>query len=172
MPRRPRLHVEGGFYHVIARGDNKEVTFIVPDDYSGYLSLLDKYGPRNDITLHGYALMPNHIHLIAQTGSKPLAKFMQVVQQTYTQGFNKRHERVGHVFQGRYKAFLIDEEAYLLALVRYVHLNPVRAKLCTSPDDYPWSSHRHYMSGQGFGRVETGFIRDILSSYGCNTIMD
>ncbi|MDQ7792156.1 MAG: transposase [Clostridia bacterium] len=105
------------------------------------LSLLDKYIPLNGAVLHGYVLMPNHIHLILQAGARPLSKLMQVVQQTYTQGFNKRYERVGHVFQGRYKAFLIDEESYLLALIRYIHLNPVRANICATPEQYPWSSH-------------------------------
>lgn len=172
MPRRPRLHLEGGFYHLIARGDNKETIFQDPKDYSSYLSLLDKYIPLNGAVLHGYVLMPNHIHLILQAGARPLSKLMQVVQQTYTQGFNKRYERVGHVFQGRYKAFLIDEESYLLALIRYIHLNPVRANICATPEQYPWSSHHHYTTGKGPGRVETAFVASVLSTYGSTTIND
>lgn len=170
VPRRPRLHLEGGFYHVIARGDNKETIFHNSKDYFSYLSLLDKYIPLNEAVLHGYVLMPNHIHLIVEAGTKPLSKFMQVVQQTYTQGYNRRYERVGHVFQGRYKAFLIDEDSYLLALIRYIHLNPVRADICVAPEQYPWSSHHHYATGEGPGRVETAFVTSVLSTYGGNTI--
>lgn len=172
MPRKPRIHIDDGFYHVLSRGNNKQEIFFQPSDYTYYLSILDKYGPLNDVTLHAYVLMPNHVHLIVQTGSTPLAKFMQVVQQTYAQGFNRRYDRVGHVFQGRYKAPLIEDDAYLLALIRYIHLNPVRAHLCTDPLQYPWSSHHHYMTGRGPGLVTTTFVESILATFGGKTIDD
>ncbi|MDI6907463.1 MAG: hypothetical protein QMC81_08265 [Thermoanaerobacterales bacterium] len=97
---------------------------------------------------------------------------MQKVQQTYTQHVNRRYARVGHVFQGRYKAFLVDDDAYLLALVRYIHLNPVRAGITAAPGDYPWSSHRHYAAGEGPGRVHTAFVREVLASYSMKSIED
>lgn len=172
MPRMPRLHVNDAYYHVLARGNNKQDIFHGDADYRLYLGLLGKYGARHGVTTHAYALMPNHVHLLVQVGTKPLYRLMHVLQQTYTQAHNKEHQRVGHLFQGRYKAFLIDDEAYLLALVRYIHLNPVEAGLCADPLHYRWSSHRHYMTGHGEGRVETGFIKAVMAEYGDRAIGD
>ena len=89
--------------------------------------------------------MPNHVHLLLETGSTPLAKFMQGLQQSYTQYFNRRYHKVGHVFQGRYKAIICDKDKYLLALVRYIHLNPVRARLAKRPERYTHSGHTSYL---------------------------
>lgn len=89
--------------------------------------------------------MPNHVHLLLETGSPPLAKFMQGVQQSYTQYFNRRYRKVGHLFQGRYKAIICDKDKYLLVLVRYIHLNPVRAGLAKRPEAYCYSGHGSYL---------------------------
>ena len=90
--------------------------------------------------------MPNHVHLLVETGSTPLAKFMQGLQQSYTQHFNRSYRKVGHLFQGRYKAIICDRDKYLLALVRYIHLNPVRAKLAARPERYAYSGHNSYLT--------------------------
>ncbi|MBE0465749.1 MAG: transposase [Candidatus Desulforudis sp.] len=172
MPRRPRIHIDNGFYHVLARGNNKAEVFHHPDDYRSYLSILDTFGQKLGVLLHAYVLMPNHVHLVVQVGTLPLSKFMQRVQQTYTQAFNQRHSRVGHVFQGRFKAFLVEDDSYLLALIRYIHLNPVRAGITVDPEDYPWTSHHHYTKGSGPGRVHTAFVLEFLASWGVNSLRE
>jgi putative transposase len=129
MARRPRLFAPGLLYHVIARGNQRRETFMDEEDYRAYLHRLAVYRARHAVTLLAYCLMPNHVHLLARTGDVPLAKFMQGLQQSYTQWFNRVHGKVGHVFQGRYRAIVCDSETYLPTLVRYIHLNPVRAGL-------------------------------------------
>jgi hypothetical protein len=99
--------------------------------------------------------MPNHVHLLVETGSTPLAKFMQGLQQSYTQYFNRRYRKVGHLFQGRYKAIICERDKYLLALVRYIHLNAVRAKLATRPERYRYSGHNRYLTDGTAKIVET-----------------
>ena len=148
MARRHRVFGAGLLYHVIARGNRQQNIFLGPPDYRAYLERLAKYRKKCNLTLYAYCLMPNHVHLLLETADLPLAKFMQGVQQSYTQHFNRAHRQVGHVFQGRYKAIVCDKEVYLYALIRYIDLNPVRARLVTNPEDYPYSSHRIYLAGQ------------------------
>jgi REP-associated tyrosine transposase len=147
MARRPRLFAPGLLYHVIARGNQRQPTFLDDADYRAYLRRLALYRERYDVTLHAYCLMPNHVHLLARTGVTPLAKFMQGLQQSYTQRFNRIHEKVGHVFQGRYRAIVCDSDEYLLTLVRYIHSNPVRAGLTTEARAYRYSGHRAFLAG-------------------------
>ena len=94
-----------------------------------YLDRLARYRKRFSVTVYAYCLMSNHVHLLLETGSEPLSKFMQGLQQSYTQYFNRKHRKVGHLFQGRYRAIVCEKDQYLLTLVRYIHLNPIRAKL-------------------------------------------
>lgn len=148
MARRPRLFAPGLLYHVIARGNQRQATFLRDVDYDAYLHRLELYRARYGVSLHAYCLMPNHVHLLARTGTSPLAKFMQGLQQSYTQWFNRAHEKVGHVFQGRYRAIVCDSDEYLVTLVRYIHLNPVRAGLASRPDLYRYSGHRALLTGQ------------------------
>jgi hypothetical protein len=107
--------------------------------------------------------MPNHIHLLIETGITPLSRIMQGIQQSYTYYFHKKYESLGHIFQGRYKAVLCEREIYLLELIRYIHLNPVRAALVPNADDYPWSSHSVYLGYVGQSFVEREFIFKIFS---------
>ncbi|MEW6725916.1 MAG: transposase [Bacillota bacterium] len=168
--RQPRLHQDEGFYHVTARGNRKEEVFLEDEDYSKYLQLVDRYRKRYGVTVHAFTLMPNHVHLLLQVGSIPLCKTMQGIQQCYTQWWNKKYGQVGHVFQGRYKASLIEDDAYLLATVRYVHLNPVDAGIVSTPEDYPWSSHRYYLGQVSDGLVDCSFVQDLLMEYGVKDI--
>lgn len=101
-----------------------------------------------------YCLMPNHAHLLVETSGPPLAKFMQGVQQSYTQYFNRTHGKVGHLFQGRYKAIVCEKDRYFLALIRYIHLNPVRAKLVQRPEQYAYSGHGAYLTGQATAALD------------------
>jgi len=145
MPRGPRVQFPGGVYHVICRGNNRERIFRDDSDRERYLRLLRDYRNRWNIVIHAYVLMPNHAHLLIETPSRPLSEFMRGLNTAYTMGFNRRHGRVGHVFQGRYKSHLVEKDAYLLELTRYIHLNPVRAGLVDRPERYPWSSYPEFI---------------------------
>jgi REP-associated tyrosine transposase len=155
MARRPRVFAAGLLYHVIVRGNQRRKTFQHDDDYRAYLDRLEKYRSQCQVRIYAYCLMPNHVHLLVETGSTPLAKFMQGLQQSYTQYFNRRYRKVGHLFQGRYKAIICDRDKYLLALVRYIHLNAVRAKLATRPERYRYSGHNSYLTDGRAKIVET-----------------
>ncbi len=144
MPRKPRIEFSGAFYHVIVRGNQKQRVFKEPADFQKYLLTLTTYKNRSGCRIYAYVLMNNHLHLLIETQDIPLSKIMQGLNQTYTIYFNRRYRTVGHLFQGRYKAILCDREAYLLGLVKYIHENPVRAKIAERLDAYTWSSHQAY----------------------------
>ncbi len=149
MARPPRLHVPGGLYHVLARGNNRQRIFRQPADYRFYLARMATLLARTETRCYAYCLMPNHLHLLLEPGTRPLSRIMQPLQLSYSLYFNRRHRHIGHVFQGRYTAILCERDAYLLELVRYLHLNPVRAGLAKSPEAWGWSSHRPYLEGTG-----------------------
>lgn len=154
MARTPRVHYPGAVYHVIARGNNQEYILSSDTDKQNYLGLIMKYKERFQFKLFGYVLMNNHIHLIIEVNDHPLAKIMQGIQQSYTQRYNRQYKRVGHVFQQRYKAIECTKDGYLLTLLKYIHYNPVRAGLSSTPD-YTWSSHQLYLKGlEGLVNVE------------------
>jgi putative transposase len=162
MARRPRLLAPGVLYHVIVRGNHRQKTFLNEGDYQAYLERLGRYRTRLGVTVYAYCLMPNHVHLLVETGSQPLSRFMQGLQQSYTQYFNRKHRKVGHLFQGRYQAIVCDKDEYLLSLVRYIHLNPIRAKMVRKLEDYRYSGHRNYMEGLVSEVLEPGRVLDML----------
>ena len=149
MARKPRIEFEGALYHVITRGNQRQQIFKAKEDYERYLKILEDYKSRYDFLLYAYALMENHVHLLIETNVVPLSKILQGINQRYTMYFNHRYETVGHLFQGRYKAILCDKDSYLLSLVKYIHMNPVRAGRVKTPETYPWSSHRFYIGQPG-----------------------
>lgn len=149
MARAPRLHVPGGLYHVLARGNNRQQIFRQPADYRFYLARLAHLLARTETHCYAYCLMPNHLHLLLEPGTRPLSRIMQPLQLSYSLYFNRKQRHVGHVFQGRYTAILCQRDAYMLELVRYLHLNPVRARLTKSPEAWSWSSQRAYCEGEG-----------------------
>jgi putative transposase len=144
MPRKPRIEFSGAFYHVIVRGNQKQRVFKDAADFQKYLLTLTVYKNRSGCRIYAYVLMNNHVHLLIETADIPLSKAMQGVNQTYTMYFNRKYRTVGHLFQGRYKAILCDRDAYLLGLVKYIHQNPLRAKIVDRLDAYSWSSHHAY----------------------------
>lgn len=162
MARRPRPLAPGLLYHVIARGNHRQKTFFDQSDYHAYLDRLAKYCQQHQVRLYAYCLMPNHVHLLVETGAVPLSKFMQSLQQSYTQAFNRRHRKVGHLFQGRYHAIVCEKDRYLLALVRYIHLNPVRAGLVRQPDRYAYSGHRAYLMGHATAGLDPTLVLRML----------
>src|SRR3989339_920155 len=163
MARKPRIEVEGGFYHVIVRGNQRQKVFREEQDFLKYHEFLSDYKDRYEFWLHAYVLMETHVHLLWETGQVPLSKILQGVNQRFTMYFNWRHGTVGHLFEGRYKAILCDRDAYLLSLVRYLHYNPVRAGMVRQPEEYRWSSHRTYLGLNEDGLVDTGIVLGMFS---------
>lgn len=160
VARKQRIYYPGAVYHAIARGNNKEDIFYDSRDKNKYLQLLTKYKEKYGFELFAYVLMNNHIHLMVRVNDHSLSKIMQGIQLTYTQYFNYRYSRVGHVFEQRYKAFICEKYAYLMKLICYIHQNPVRAHM-SEGINYLWSSHRHYNQGRN-GLVKPDFILDML----------
>ncbi|MBK9306538.1 MAG: transposase [Nitrospira sp.] len=142
MARPLRIEYPGALYHVTARGNARQDIFLDPEDRHRFLTVLGLVVPRFHLRLHAYCLMNNHFHLVLETPEANLSKAMRHLNGVYTQAFNRRHGRVGHVLQGRFKAIIVDRESYLLELCRYVVLNPVRAKTTRKADTYPWSSYQ------------------------------
>ncbi|MBI3301593.1 MAG: transposase [Deltaproteobacteria bacterium] len=158
MARKPRIEFPGACYHVLTRGNHRQVIFHDAADRAYYLERLEHYRHRYRFRLYAYVLMANHVHLLLETGVVPLAKIMQGLQFTYTRYYNRRYRKVGHLFQGRYQAILVDRDTYLRELVRYVHLNPARLRPPGDPRRYPWSSHRAYLGEPSPVKVETALV--------------
>ncbi len=141
MARKSRIEYERAFYHIISRGNQRRKVFKDEKDFQKYLTLLAFYKERYKYFLYAYVLMNNHVHLLIETRKNPLSKIIQGITQSYTMYFNRKYRTVGHLFQGRYKAILCDKEAYLFSLIKYIHLNPVRARIAKSAEEYRWSSY-------------------------------
>ncbi len=149
MVRPLRLEFPGACYHVTARGDGQEPIFESEDDYLVFVDLLAKEVRQQNWLLYAFCLMGNHYHLLLETPEANLVKGMRRLNGVYTQTFNRRHGRVGHVLQGRYKSILVDRDSYLLELCRYVVLNPVRARMVSSVADWQWSSYLAMIAKSG-----------------------
>ena len=142
MARPLRVEYAGALYHVTSRGNARKSIFKDEEDRKTFLRLLDRVNQRYRWLCHAYCLMDNHYHLVIETPEGNLTKGMRQLNGVYTQAFNRQHGRVGHLFQGRYKAILVERESYLLEVCRYVVLNPVRAKTVGKPEAWRWSSYR------------------------------
>ena len=142
MARPLRLEFAGALYHVTSRGDRREAIYEEDADRERFLSVLAKVCETYHWVCHAYCLMDNHYHLLIETPEANLSKGMRQLNGVYTQTFNRAHDREGHVFQGRYKAILVEKDGYLLELARYIVLNPVRAGMVRSVEEWPWSSYR------------------------------
>lgn len=145
MPRQRRVHLRGGLYHAVLRGNHRRDIFGGDDDYlcfeDAVAGALERYGA----SLFAYCWMTNHVHLAVQVDEAPLGAVMGIVASRYARAKQRALATTGHLFERRYRARLIDADQYLLALVRYVHLNPIRAHMVADPRDYRWSSHRAYL---------------------------
>jgi putative transposase len=146
MARKPRNIVAGYPYHAIVRGNNRQAIFLDDEDRRAYKSVLQESCAAHGLTVHAYALMTNHVHLVA-TPARPdsLALVMQAVGRQYVRYFNRRHGRTGTLWEGRYRASIIQEDRYFLACQRYVEMNPVKAGMAFMPHAYPWSSNAHHL---------------------------
>jgi putative transposase len=144
VPRRPRIDFPGAFHHVIVRGVDRRDIFRDDEDRAAYCDQLARIFPEDGAACLAWALMPNHVHLVVRTGARPLARVMHRVGTRYGRYFNDRHGRVGYLFQGRYHAIAVADDAYLMTLVRYVHANPLRAGLVATVDEldrHRWTGH-------------------------------
>jgi len=141
MARPIRIEYEGGVYHVTSRGNARQDIFADSNDYRTFFMVLADVVERYRWIVHAYCLMDNHYHLLVETPQANLSHGMRQLNGVYTQKYNRSHNLVGHLFQGRYKAFIVEKDVYLLELSRYIALNPVRAGLASSPEEWPWSSY-------------------------------
>lgn len=135
-----RIEFAGAIYHITSRGDRREAIYDDDEDREVFLAVLAEVVERYNWICHAYCLMTNHYHLVIETVDGNLSQGMRHLNGVYTQASNRRHNRKGHLFQGRFKGILVDKDSYLLELSRYVVLNPVRAKMVASPEQWPWGS--------------------------------
>ncbi|MDR3642388.1 MAG: transposase [Candidatus Doudnabacteria bacterium] len=145
MARPLRIEYPGAFYHVINRGLEKREIYRTDKDREYFLELLEHLHEKYGLWVHSYCLMPNHYHIYLETPNGQLSRIMRQLDGNYTQKFNKNHKRVGPLFQGRYKATIVDRDSYSLELCKYIHRNPAKAKLAKNPEDYKWSSYPAFL---------------------------
>jgi len=158
MGRPLRIEYPGAFYHVTSRGNEQKDIFKSEADSEKFLAYLESATERYGAVFHAYCLMSNHYHLMIETPDGNLSRIMKHINNSYTNYFNFKRKRAGHLLQGRYKAILIEADTYAAELSRYIHLNPLRAKMVSSPEEYKWSSYRFYSEGAGPSWLSTGFV--------------
>ena len=164
MGRPLRVEYAGALYHITSRGNERKKIFLGDRDRKKFLGILGDYHDRYGILIHSFVLMDNHYHLILETPRGNLLKVMHGLNGGYTGYFNRKYRRSGHLFQGRYKGIMIDKDSYLTVLSRYVHLNPVRARVVERPEQYRWSSYSGFIGrGKEYEWVEYSWI---LSQFG------
>jgi REP-associated tyrosine transposase len=164
MARPLRIEYDGAHYHVTSRGNERKAVFRDDTDREKFLALIGRAVEQFGIRVHSYVLMDNHYHLLIETPRGGLNQALRYLNGVYTQAFNRRHKRVGHLFQGRYKAILVEKNAYLLELSRYIHLNPWRVNRGTDPIKYRWSSLGPYVGTRAAPSWLT--VRELTSEFG------
>lgn len=168
MSHPKRISFPKAFYHISSKGNNGENIFIDKRDKLRYLKILKRYKNRFHFNIYAYCLMDNHVHLLLRTKEANISKIMHSINTSYTMYFNKKQNHKGHLFQGRYHSILVSEDEYLLTLIRYIHLNPVRAKIVQFPQEYFWSSYREYLSSLNLERAEIADVDFVLDYFGKN----
>lgn len=168
MARPLRIEYEGAFYHITARGNEQRKIYYAEADYENFKSYLRDAQRKYGCVLHSYVLMPNHYHLLAETPNANIGKVMHYINGSYANHINRKRERSGHLFQGRYKAILVERDNYLLELSRYIHLNPVRAKIVRKPEDYLHSSYGQFIFKSKEDIVCPDFVLEMILKDGKN----
>ena len=148
MPRAARRKSESGIYHVILRGMNRQQIFYDEEDYAYFIHLLDRFQDISHYELYAYCLMGNHIHLLLKTGEEPLDRVFRRIGASFVYWYNLKYQRVGHLFQDRFRSEPVEDDQYFLTVLRYVFRNPVKAGLCTKPEEYPYSNIREYIGAR------------------------
>lgn len=161
MPRRARKQSSTGIYHVIMRGINRQSIFEDNEDREKLIEVIARYREMSCYKLYAYCLMGNHIHMLLQEQSEPVGVAMKRISSSYVMWFNKKHGRCGHLFQERFKSEIVDTDGYFLTVLRYIHQNPIKAKMVEDLSHYPWSSYGDYMSlGH---RVDKEYVLNLFS---------
>jgi len=167
MPRGPRLDAPGVLHHVMARGLDRQLIFRDDRDRDDFVERLARLAERGALAIYAWALLPNHFHLLVRTGNRPLPRSMRSLLTGYAGVFNRRHRRSGHLFQNRYKSIVVEEEPYLLELVRYLHLNPLRAgvvPILRELTRYPYSGHAALVGAREYSWQDTQTVLRRFSS--------
>ena len=160
MARPYRLQSEDCFYHITSRGDDRKKIFVSERDYGKFLEYISLAKAKYKFYVYAYCLMTNHYHLLLETTQANISKIMHYVNGSYTSYYNTKRKRSGHVFQGRFKSLVVDKDSYFQELSRYIHLNPVKAKIAEKPEAYRWSSYRGY-----FGKKDPVLDHDRIKQY-------
>ena len=166
MPRHQRILSENGIYHVMMRGNERKNLFLDEEDKQRFAETLFIKKKETGFLIYAYCLMDNHVHLLLKEGSEGLATMMKRINASYAYYFNQKYHRVGHLFQDRFKSEPIENEKYLLAVIRYIHNNPIKAGMIEKPEQYKWSSYSSYLlpPNPNANMVETELILSIMAS--------
>ncbi len=164
MARKAREKCESGIYHVVLRGINRQDIFCDEDDFKCFLETLLQKKSEKQFAVYGYCLMNNHVHLLLRENTDKISRIMSRIGTSYAWWYNRKYGRSGHVFQGRYGSECVEDDAYLLTVIRYIHNNPVKAKMVITAENYRWSSIQAYYEGREYpdGLTEPEFILGIF----------
>ena len=164
MVRRARERCESGVYHIVLKGINRQDIFFDEEDFQRFLNTLEKKKLENRFVVYGYCLMNNHVHILIREKNDKISRIMSRVGTSYAWWYNRKYGRSGHVFQGRYGSECVEDNTYLLTVVRYIHNNPVKAGMVKVPGDYQWSSIQAYYGGIDYaaGLTETEFVLGMI----------
>src|SRR5580698_271852 len=155
MPRPLRPIQDGLIYHVINRGNNRQPVFLKKGDFEAFLNALAELKDRKPFELYGYCLLNNHFHLLIRPKESSISRIMQSLLVSHTQRYHKHHRSGGHVWQGRFKSPVVQNDEHLLTVLRYVEANPLRARLVSLADEYPWSSYRFHGAGEADDLIDS-----------------
>ena len=163
MPRQARKKSESGIYHVLLRGINRQTIFEDEEDSGRLLKILGIYKAELNCYIYAYCLMHNHVHLLIRANGEDLATFMRKIGAKYVYWYNRKYDRIGGLFQDRYKSEPVEDDSYFLTVLRYIHLNPVKAGICKTASDYKDSSYNDYMHPRNDQLTDTAFALNLLS---------
>lgn len=165
MARQARKRSESGIYHIIMIGVNRQDIFYDEDDYQYFIEIVERV-KTDRFNMYGYCLMSNHIHLLLHEKNEEIHQIMKRIASSYAWWYNRKYYRTGHVFQGRYRSECVEDDGYLLTVIRYIHKNPVKAGVVSEPEDYRWSSIHEYYEGPAYPveSIDTGFILGIFAA--------
>lgn len=163
MPRKAREKSSTGIYHIMLRGANRQDIFYDDEDRVKYIQTLEGYKDASEYKIYGYCLMSNHIHLLIREGKEPISKAMKRIGVSYVYWYNMKYERCGHLFQDRYKSEVVENDKYLMVVLRYIHQNPLKAHMIDNCIEYKWSSYVEYIS-QETKLTDIDFVLDSLNS--------
>jgi putative transposase len=161
LPRTARRLSQSGIYHIMVRGINRQVIFKDANDIDRYLQTLQKLRNTSEFAIYAYCFMRNHVHLLLREGLEPVSQTMRKLGSSYVYWYNHKYERVGYLFQDRFKSEAVEDNTYFLTVLRYIHQNPLKAGLCSNIQEYKWSSYHDYLNLDGF--TDTDFALKIYN---------